>query len=76
MGKKKTDQRHGPMSKQTLTNWRASMGYDIRDAAFELGCTQAELRAWEAGEMKIPRYIGLACSALALDMHPYGEESK
>lgn len=75
MGKKKNaaDMKHPPVSKDTLAKWRDNMGYSVRDCAHELGCTQAEWREWESGAVKIPRYVGLACSALAMDMKPYGE---
>lgn len=63
-----------PVTKEALTKWRTNMGYDARDCAHELGCTQADWRAWESGAIKIPRYIGLACAALAMGMNPYGEQ--
>ena len=72
MGKEKST-RHKPMTKEVLIKWRQRMGYEHRECAHELGCTVREWRAWENGEVPIPRYIGLACAALALGMSSYGE---
>lgn len=65
--------KHKPVTKEVLVRWRQNMAYDVRDAAHEMGCTQAEWRAWESGEVKIPRHVGLACAALAMGMNTYGE---
>ena len=73
MGKKKSH-RQRPMTKKRLLLWRDNMGYSLDDCSHELGVTAEEWKAWESGDAKIPRYIGLACSALALGMNPYGEE--
>jgi DNA-binding transcriptional regulator YiaG len=75
MGKKQKlrHRLHKPMTKEVLAKWRERMGYTPNDCAHELGCTIAEWRAWESGAIKIPRYIGLACTALGMSMHAYGE---
>lgn len=58
-----------PMSGTTLVEWRARMGYSQEDACRELGCARRDLLKWEAaGTRPIPKYIGLACAALALGM--------
>lgn len=76
MGEKQKNKggKRRPMTKEMLSEWLNRMGYKPREAAYELGCTVAELRAWTSGAIKIPRYIGLACSALGMDMHAYGED--
>jgi DNA-binding XRE family transcriptional regulator len=61
------------MDGPTLAAWRQRMGYSQRDAAKALGCSRGALAGWEAGQA-IPRYIGLACAALALGMNAYGEK--
>ena len=71
---KKSNRPSRPMTSEKLSEWRKRMGYTRVDAARELGCLRAEWRSWEEGEAKIPRYIALACAALALAMRPYGEE--
>lgn len=55
-----------------LIEWRTNMGYSQRDACDALGCSRGALGGWENGN-PIPRYIGLACAALALGMEPLGK---
>lgn len=57
---------------QVLLAWRERMGYSQRDAAEALGCSRNAWNKWESGSSNAPRYIGLACAALALGMEPYG----
>lgn len=57
-----------------LTQWRKRMGYSQREAAIALGCSRGAWAVWESGQKAPPRYIALACGALALGMKPYGEE--
>lgn len=64
------------LSPATLTAWRDRMGYSQREAADILGCSLGSWAEWEQGSRKIPRYIGLACAALALGMTPYGDDRK
>jgi transcriptional regulator with XRE-family HTH domain len=68
-----------PKAKKKPTNamlaWRELMGYSQRDACEQLGCSRGALAAWEKGQ-KMPRYIGLACAALAVGMTAYGENAK
>ena len=61
------------LSGATLHAWRERMGYSQRDACKALGCSRGAWAGWESGEQAIPRYIGLACAALALGMSAYGE---
>jgi len=65
-----------PVKPSTLLAWRERMGYSQRDACVELGCSRAAWGAWETGVHKVPRYIGLACAALALGMSAYGADLK
>jgi transcriptional regulator with XRE-family HTH domain len=63
------------LSPQVLLSWRERMGYSQRDACAALGCSRAAWVKWETGQQApIPRYIGLACAALALGMKPYGDQ--
>lgn len=57
---------------ETLGAWRERMGFSQRDAASALGCSRAAWARWETGAQPAPRYIGLACAALALGMKPFG----
>lgn len=49
--------------------WRNRMGYSVEDAAKQLGCAIQSVYNWERGESDMPRYIGLACDALALGIN-------
>lgn len=60
------------LSHMVLQAWRERMGYSQREACAELGCSRGAWAKWETGEQAAPRYIGLACAALALGMKPYG----
>ena len=64
------------LSAGTLVAWRERMGFSQRDACKALGCSRGAWAGWEIGTNPVPRYIGLACAALALGMKPYGELSK
>ena len=61
------------LSAATLAAWRERMGFSQRDACEALGCSRGAWSGWETGRQEVPRYIGLACAALALGMTPYGE---
>lgn len=54
----------------TVEKWRVDMGYSVRDAAIQLGCSRDAFTRWQR-EGGAPRYIGLAMSALALGMETY-----
>lgn len=57
---------------KALREWRERMGYNQREASEQLGCSRAAYQGWETDGGKPPRYIGLACAALALGMTAYG----
>lgn len=57
---------------QTLLDWRSVMGFNQRDACKALGCSRGAWGGWESGAQPVPRYIGLAMAALALNMTEYG----
>jgi transcriptional regulator with XRE-family HTH domain len=59
---------------ETLATWRDRMGFSQRDACNALGCSRGAWARWEEGTQRIPRYIGLACAALALGMSAYGDD--
>jgi DNA-binding transcriptional regulator YiaG len=53
------------MQAADLIAWRKRMKLSAAAAARELGCSRTSLKSWESGATRIPRYIGLACSALS-----------
>lgn len=55
-----------------LRAWQTRMGYTQRDAAEALDCSRGAYGKWRKTGSHIPRYIGLACAALALGMTAYG----
>jgi transcriptional regulator with XRE-family HTH domain len=66
--------RPNKLNAATLTAWRDRMGYSQRDACTALGCSRGAWSTWENGTHHVPRYIGLACAALALGMTTYGDD--
>jgi transcriptional regulator with XRE-family HTH domain len=65
-----------PLAGATLAAWRERMGYSQRDACKALGCSRGAWTRWENSQHDVPKYIGLACSALALGMTAMGVEYK
>jgi transcriptional regulator with XRE-family HTH domain len=63
----------GRMTAEQLRAWRERMGYSVTDACEALGIGGVSLEGWESG-VEVPRYIALACAALALGIGGYGEE--
>jgi DNA-binding XRE family transcriptional regulator len=63
------------MTGTDMTNWRQRFTWSRAEASRQLGCSRNSIIAWENGTAKIPRYIALACSALALNAPPYGQET-
>lgn len=53
-----------------LLRWREAMDFSAVDACAMLGCSRQALRNWETGATKVPRYILLACAALAKGLKP------
>jgi transcriptional regulator with XRE-family HTH domain len=56
---------------EMLLAWRERMGFTQTDACVALGCSRNAWASWESGAQMPPRYIGLACDALALGVQPY-----
>ena len=50
--------------------WRERLHFDVSDAAKALGCGRRTIQAWQAGRTRIPRYIALACAAIAQGVPP------
>ena len=61
------------MTSTDLTAWRARFKLTKNAAAAELGLNIRTYRNYETGTGTIPRYIALACSAVAHNLPPYGE---
>lgn len=60
------------MTPQDFTDWRGRLGLSKTAAADALGISKNMPSRYETGEAKIPKYIALACSAVALSVPPYG----
>jgi transcriptional regulator with XRE-family HTH domain len=61
------------MSPEALIAWRKRLDLTQTAAAIALGCSRRSLHTWERGETEIPKYIGLACAAIALGVTEYPE---
>ena len=60
------------MTGHDLTRWRELLHMNKGEASKELGCDRDAYSRWEAGLSKIPRYIALACAAIAHGLGPWG----
>ena len=56
----------------TLAAWREAMGLSQREAVTALGCSRGAFAGWESGESRVPKYIALACAAVALNIKAEG----
>lgn len=59
------------MTPADLLAWREHMHWSGREAARQLGVAHGRLIAMEHGRSTIPRYIALACMALAAGLPPW-----
>lgn len=59
------------MTPAGLIDWRKRHGLTQAAAAEALGCGRRSLQLWENGTNEIPRYIGLACTAVSLGLTEY-----
>ncbi len=53
------------MTAETLLQWRKARGLSQTEMASALGCSRRSIVNWEAGAHEVPKYIALACAALA-----------
>jgi DNA-binding transcriptional regulator YiaG len=58
------------MTPASFLAWRLRLGLTVKAASIALGCSRTSVHAWETGTAKIPRYIALACQALANGLPP------
>lgn len=54
-----------------FTAWRQHLGLTKTEAARRLGLAPNSVAAYETGRAKVPTYVALACTALALDLGPW-----
>lgn len=59
------------MPPATFTAWMERLGLNTVEVAAALGCSRTTVQAYMAGRSKIPRYIALACAALAMGLPPH-----
>ena len=58
------------MTSATLIAWRKRLALSQDAAAKALGCGRRSIQQWEAGMHPVPRYIALACAAVAMGIPP------
>jgi transcriptional regulator with XRE-family HTH domain len=61
------------MTPTELEAFRKRMGWNRKRLGTELDISQDRLRRFLSGRVSIPRYIALACTALAMGDRPMGE---
>jgi DNA-binding XRE family transcriptional regulator len=59
------------MNGTDLKEWRKRLSFSQDKAATEIGCARRSIQEWEKGVRPVPRYIALACAALALGVTDY-----
>ena len=59
------------MTAAEFRQWREHMGLNRTEAAEALGLSRNMPRRYENAEADVPRYIALACAALAFDLQPW-----
>lgn len=60
------------MTADEFAAWRKRMGYNRVQAADALGLGRNQPQRYEEGQ-PIPKYIALACAAIAFGLPPVGE---
>ena len=58
------------MTPASFLAWRKRLGLTAKAAAGALGCSRNTVAAYERGDVRIPRYIALACAAVAFNLPP------
>ena len=58
------------MTASTFASWRARLRLNKSKAALALGCSRNAVIGYETGSNRIPRYIALACAAIAHGLPP------
>jgi DNA-binding XRE family transcriptional regulator len=58
------------MTAEAITAWRERLGFNRSEAARALGVARNTYAAYEAGTVRIPLYIALACAAIACGLRP------
>lgn len=58
------------MTAAALIAWRERLHLTQAAAAEILGCGRRSIQIWESGAGRIPKYIALACAAVALGISP------
>ncbi len=70
------------MSPKQFRRWRKSLGLKQKEAAELLGLKKRMIQYYEKGErdgkeIKIPKYVRLACYAVGMGIHEFdGEKSR
>ena len=63
------------MTPKDFTDWRSRLNLSKTAAAEALGISKNMPQRYENGTTDVPRHIALACSAIALNIPPYGSTS-
>lgn len=64
------------MTAAQMKYWREQLKLTQSQAAGKLGCSRRALQQWESGKNKIPGYIAMAASAVAMGLPPYGSKPR
>lgn len=59
------------MTAQEFIAWREHLALNRREAAEALGLSKTTVTTYEHARAHIPRYVALACTALANNLRPW-----
>jgi DNA-binding XRE family transcriptional regulator len=59
------------VTKTDLIEWRRRLSLTQEQAAGSIGCSKRSIVIWEQGARDVPKYIALACAAIALGVTEY-----
>ena len=58
------------MTSAAFAAWRARLGISKSETARRLGLSRNSVIAYEAGTVRVPLYISIACAAVELGVKP------
>lgn len=64
------------MTAEALSAWRSRLDLTQAAAADAIGCGRRSWQMWETGQSPVPKYIALACAAVAKGVKPIGSTPK
>lgn len=61
---------YADMTGKQFRAWRKRMRLTVREVGEAFGVSRATVTRWEADADALPRYVGLTCAAVSLNLSP------